>query len=510
MKGSPRASPLLWQGRRWWWRIVLILLVLAAAFPHATQGLENRGDIVRSVKEIRNCGLLQQSGEQQWRGALWVCDGLEVAKSFIRRVGGVIAGVDPATQGQSRPGGQASQPSGALVETYGFSSRDQELLRRTFYANFYFPAKLSAQGQGQTGSTAGASIGPEGEVLPASTSSNEIQDWNSFLTNDAPITGNPAGKAALLGLASAGRLGQLSSAFEEITYPGGTNPIFEGEIRAGGGTPGGSETQQQLLDAVAMNARKLGDDQRLIHETPFRAVESANYSPPEPSAPPSVPIKPPERERGKEATGTPTLREKASGVGSADTLATGRAGASGLDALGCPTCSAFGGVPGGFGSFFGGSPLSQALRYFGGSGPLGNIQRFLGNGLFGDLLPSRFPSGGGGGESGGRPSTDERPPVDACAQQAPTLSAGTVRDVADFLGLPVAEDRWIMEYRSVASVVGTAGTVPGTGIPLTITNDLFAEQTCLWTVTANPQGQSQHVAFVSDIQDNGTAFLLEL
>lgn len=451
--------------------------------------LEDRGDVARSVQEVRYCGNLQQAA--QWKGSRWVCDGLEIGKAVIRRVGELVGGVDLT-------GGNRSQ--GNLVEGWGFSSQDAELLNSTFFANFYFPQTLtgsSGQGGAPSGGTRGAMIGPTGHVLQATTGSSQqdIQSWDTFLANVAPITKNPLGKAALFGLAALGRQAQLYTAFQEISQEGAFLPKFEGE--EGQGT-NSAQAPNQTSDKIIRPAEFQNQANNAAVGEGLVDAGIASANPPQTSREqPGLPSRPHDKEGVEGETISPDDPNKTGkGAGTADALATGQPqGGSGLNALACPTCSGASQGAGGVNSFLGGSPFSQALGRFG-SGGLGGLSNLFNPAQFTNLLSNRFPQGGGGG--GPRPTTNVAPPTGVCASQQAQLSPTDAQNVADVLGLPVTSTPWAIEYRSVVSILGTRGTNAETGQPTTITANDFPSETCVWAVTANLPSGTRQVVLASD------------
>lgn len=487
--------------RRSWWIPVLAGAALLVGAQRAS-ALESRGDVARSVQEVRHCGNLQQAA--QWKGSRWVCDGLEIGRAVIRRVGELVGGVDVTSENRSQ---------GNLVDGWGFSPEDAKFLNSTFFANFYFPLTLtgsSGQGSSLSGGTLGAMIGPEGHVLQATTgaSQQDIQSWDTFLANAAPITKNPLGKAALLGLAAIGRQAQLHEAFQEIAPEEGTFlPKFEGE--EGQGTSS-AQTPNRTSDEIIRPAEL----QRQAHDAALgqglvAALIASMYPPTTSNKSPDRPSIPVPEEGVEETTQSPVDPKKTGkATGSADALVTGRPqGGSGLNALACPTCRGESQGAGGVNSFLGGSPFSQALGRFG-SGGLGGLSNLFNPDQFTNLLSNRFPRGGGGGDP--RPTTSVAPPTGVCTSQQAQLSPTDAQNIADVLGLPVTATPWIVQYRPVSSVVGTQGTNAGTGQHITITQNDFPNAGCVWAVTANT-GAGQHVVLMEDTRNpTGTKIRLTI
>lgn len=493
-------------------RTLVLLTTLIGVFvlvPRGSHALEARGDLARSIQELRECGLTKPS--EGWGGARWACDGLEITKSFIRRVGGFIAGVDPADRSSQTSGGN-QLPN--LVDTYGFAPDDQKLLRSLFYANFYLPAELSAPTQTSTGKASAGLRGPvvagaatAGEVRgthAAAGTSTKIRDWGSFLTEQAPPTKNPLGKASLLGLAGLGRYQMLSSAYHDVTVPGGIFPVFVGEQRQGDTS---KTSTKRPSDAIIQPQANTSFENQAALEAPLLATVAGNYAPPAPKGSPSEPIKSADEEKRGEATETPTEKQDAAPLGTAVEIGSGQPrDGSGLSALSCPTCGGASQTSGLFGNFLSGAPLSQALGRFG-RGGLGNLAGILGPELFRNSLLNRFPPGGGGAA---QPTSREIPPSGICASRPPPiLSMQEIQNIADFLGLPVTETPWTVEYRPTSTVVGAQGINIRSNQPVTVDDRTFSDQPCVRSATAvTPLGE-RHTLLLSDTRSaNGTLIAL--
>lgn len=480
---------------------------LLAVARHA-QALEERGDLAKSIQEIRDCGQLQPPS--RWNGSRWVCDGLEVAKSIVRRVAEGIFGID--VTGTNRT-------EGNLLEAWGFSDPDKRLLQRMFFAGYYFPPQLDGgtgerpvgglRSGGVPPAVAGDVTGPDGSVLAASTTSpqsrNEIRDWDSFLRDRAPPTKNPMGKAALLGLAALGRDLQLQQGLREVTRVGETLPLHQGEIGASGELPNtphvagqstGAKQPSKVTDRIAYPAGVLAAANSWgVSALPFLSTIHGAYAL-HPAESPAEPSRPVVQEKKNDETKSPDSPGGGSGSGSASELVTGTPrDHSGLAAFGCSTCGGFASSAGGVGNFFGGGPLSQLQNRFPG-GRLGSLVQLLGPNLFRDLLRERFSPGGT--NAGGIPTTRELPPSGICASRTPKLNAQEVEDIAAFLGVPPTADPWQLEYRPVASVTGLVATNIRQQEETVVTPETFPNDDCVRVLTAILPDGSQGIVILSD------------
>ncbi len=418
-------------------------------------------------------------------------------------------------------------------------------MKRTFPAHFYYPLTLDASSQGQS---RGASIGPGGQVLEASTAQQD-GSWGTFLRDVAPTTKTPFGKEALWSLAAIDRQAQLTAALHELTRPGDPFPKFKGEQGELGvpvsalpqlpGAPGefggvisGATTSRnsdvpelsggpkgQVLQAttgprgqtvaglqsrpqtvtdevIVPSWEMLRKGERFV-DAPEELTLYANDTGANPVEDPSTVMRSVLQEKPNNSTQSvshPGAGSEAAGVAAARVMSQS-GGTSGLDPFACSSCGNPAASTGGINNFLGGSSLGQGLGRFG-PGGFGNLASLFNPAQFLNLLSSRFPQGGGGG--GPQPTTQEVPPTGVCGSRPPTLSVQEARDTADLLGLPVTPAPWFIEYRRADSLVGTRGIEAQTGLPVEISDVSGQENTCLWVVTANLPDGSQQVVLADD------------